>query len=75
MFTRLKLELFHMAGSITLLNWFTELFRSMVPASSYQMTSLPGSEFKTEEDQININIVATLLFLMPAHYLLIWKHV
>ena len=43
--------------------------------SSYQMTSLAGSGFKIEEDQLNIKIVTALLFKMTAHYVVIWKYV
>ena len=74
-FTRLKLDSFHVAGSITLLNWFNESLRLMVPDSSKRMTSLDDSGFKTEEDHLDIKIVRALLFIMPAHYLVIWKYV
>ena len=68
MFTRLKLEAFHVAGSNILLNWFTESSRLMVLDSSNQMTSIAGSGFKTEEDHLNTKIVTALLFIMPVHY-------
>ena len=60
---------------ITLLSWFTESLRLMVPDSSNRMTSLAGLGFKTEEDHLNIKIVTALLFIMPAHYLIIWTYV
>ena len=68
MFARMKLESFHMAGLITLLNWFTEPLRLMVPDYSNR-ASLAGSRFKTEEDHLQIKIVTALLFIMPEHYL------
>ena len=49
------------------INWFTESLRLMVPNSSNQMTSLAGSEFKMEEDHLNINIARALLFFIAAH--------
>ena len=58
-----------MARSITLLNWFTEPSRLMVPDSSNQMTSLADSGFITKGDHQNIKMLAALLFKMPAHYL------
>ena len=64
MFTRLKFVSFHVAGLITLLNWFTE-----------SLTSLADSGFKTEKDHLNIKIFTALLFIMLAHYSVIWKYV
>ena len=61
-----------MAGSITLL----KSSRLTVLDSSSWMTSLAGSSFKTEgeEDPLNFKIVAALLFIMNAHYLVISKY-
>ena len=70
--TRLKLKLFHVAE---LLNWVTQSSRLMVLDSSNCMTSLAGSGFKTKEDRLNIKIVTALLFIMPAHFSVIWKYV
>ena len=58
-----------MTRSITVLNWFTESLRLMVPNSSNEITSLAGSGFKMEEDHLNTKLVAALFFIMPAHYL------
>ena len=64
-----------MVRSITLLNRFTELLRLMLPNSYNWMKSLAGSGFKTEEDDLNIKIFTSLLFMMPAHCLVIWRYV
>ena len=57
----------------------TQLFdlnsQDLCSDSSNRMTSLAGSGFKTEEDHMNIKIVTALLFIMHAHYLVIWKYV
>ena len=42
--------------------------------SSNWMTSLAGSGFKTEEDHLNLKTVTALLFIIPAHCLVIWKY-
>ena len=64
MFTRLKLELFHVVGSITLLKRFTESLRLMVPNSSNQITSLTGSGFKTIWTKIVSFNACTLIICM-----------
>ena len=64
-----------MARLITLLNWFTESLRLLVPDSSNRMTLLAGLGFKTEEGHLNIKMITALLFIMPAHYFFKWKYV
>ena len=53
----------------SLLNWSTELSRLMVPDSSNRKSPLAGSGFKTEEDHLNIKIIAALFAVMPTYYL------
>ena len=60
-----------MARLITLLYWFTESSKLMLPDSSKRMTSLAGSGFKREEDHLNIKIVAALFVVMPTYYIFV----